>query len=109
MFIGRERELKELRNELNRKGKSAILIYGKRRIGKSTLIAEALKGYKGMIIDHLCIKSTYEGNLEMLYRNVAQALGIPQFKFDRLQELFDFLGKQKKSIVLVMDEYKQTE
>ena len=42
MFIGRETELAELQNELkSRKRKTAILVYGKRRVGKSTLINKA--------------------------------------------------------------------
>lgn len=104
-FIGRERELAELRKELNRKGKGAILIYGKRRIGKSTLISEALKDFEGIVIDHLCIKSTFEGNLDMLYRSVARTLGMPMLAFEQFFDLFTFLGEQKKEIVLVMDEY----
>ena len=39
MFIGRKKELKQLSTELSSwKRKTAVLIYGKRRVGKSTLI-----------------------------------------------------------------------
>ena len=43
MFLGRELELAELSAELKTKKKSAILVYGKRRIGKSSLIEQAAK------------------------------------------------------------------
>ncbi len=42
-FIGREKELKELNNRYNSKNKEFGIIYGKRRIGKSSLINEFLK------------------------------------------------------------------
>ena len=46
MFIGREKELSALTAELsNWKKKTAVLIYGKRRVGKSTLIMEATKSF----------------------------------------------------------------
>ena len=105
MFVGREKELEMLRKELKKDKKSAVLIYGKRRIGKTTLIEEALKGYKGIVINHVCVKSTYEGNLEMLYRSVAKALNLPQIQFAQLSEMFEYLGNQKKNIVLILDEY----
>lgn len=44
MFIGRKKELEELRGQFSAPGKRAVLIYGKRRVGKSTLIREAAKG-----------------------------------------------------------------
>ena len=42
-FIGREKELKELNNRYNSKNKEFGIIYGRRRIGKSSLINEFLK------------------------------------------------------------------
>ena len=46
MFIGRQKELQKISEELsNSQKKTAILIYGKRRVGKSTLIKEAAKTY----------------------------------------------------------------
>ena len=63
MFIGREKELKELTDALRRgSGKTAILIYGKRRVGKTTLIREAVKSFEGTVINYMCVPSTYEGN-----------------------------------------------
>lgn len=39
MFIGRERELKYLNEFYNKPGVGMTVIYGRRRIGKSTLIS----------------------------------------------------------------------
>ena len=42
-FIGRERELASLKEFYERDGIGMTVIYGRRRIGKSTLIAEFVK------------------------------------------------------------------
>ena len=48
MFIGREKELGQLNAELSSwKRKTAVLVYGKRRVGKSTLLSVAAKSFEG--------------------------------------------------------------
>ena len=67
MFIGREKELRQLNAELSSwKRKTAVLVYGKRRVGKTTLLSEAAKSFEGVVINHMCVTSTFEGNLELL-------------------------------------------
>ena len=106
MFIGREQELQVLRSQFASSERSVILVYGKRRVGKSTLIAEASKTYDGTLIEYTCVQSTFEGNLELLYRSVSRALGLPQLRFDTVYDLFDFLAAQQRDIVVVLDEYQ---
>ncbi len=112
MFIGREKELQELKNEFSEwKRKTAVLVYGKRRVGKSTLINEAAKSFDGIVINHLCVSSTFEGNMELIYKSVSEALELPQLGFDSIFSMMEFLGKTGKKILLVIDEYpylKQT-
>ena len=43
MFVGRKQELESLNNIYNKSGFGMTVIYGRRRIGKSTLIAEFIK------------------------------------------------------------------
>ena len=75
MFIGREKELNALSAELSSwKKKTAVLIYGKRRVGKSTLINEAAKVFDGIVVNHLCVTSTFEGNLELIYKSISESL-----------------------------------
>ena len=56
MFIGREKELKALSAELSTwKKKTAVLIYGKRRVGKTTLInyiSTFFKDYSRLYLAH---------------------------------------------------------
>ncbi len=112
MFIGREKELGQLNTELSSwKSRSAVLIYGKRRVGKSTLIKEAAKSFQGVIVNHMCVSSTFEGNMELIYRSVSEALGLPNIRFGSLLEMMDYLGSLDKKVLLIIDEYpylKQT-
>ena len=112
MFIGREKELKALSAELSTwKKKTAVLIYGKRRVGKSTLIKEAAKVFDGIVVNHLCVTSTFEGNLELIYKSVSESLSLPNIRFDSLFAMMDYLRTLDKRILLIIDEYpylKQT-
>ena len=112
MFIGRQEELKALTKELATSNKrTAVLIYGKRRVGKSTLIKEAAKSFNGVVINHLCVASTFEGNLELIYKSVSDALNLPKMRFDSLFSMMDYLKTLDKNFLLIIDEYpylKQT-
>lgn len=112
MFIGREKELKALSAELSTwKKKTAVLIYGKRRVGKSTLINEAAQAFDGVVVNHLCVSSTFEGNLELIYKSVAESLSLPHLRFDSWFAMMDYLGTLGRKILLIIDEYpylKQT-
>jgi len=51
MFVGREKELHMLRGEhSNWNKRTAVLVYGKRRVGKTTLIREVAKEFDGIVI-----------------------------------------------------------
>ncbi len=106
MFHGREQELQAIRKELSSwDRRTAILVYGKRRTGKSTLIREAARSFDGIVIEHLCVQSTLEGNLALIYRSVYQTLGLPAIQFGSLFDMMDFLKNQGKQILLMIDEY----
>ena len=42
-FIDREQEMDTLQDEYERKGSSLVILYGRRRAGKTTLISEFIK------------------------------------------------------------------
>lgn len=112
MFIGRQKELQQLKTELSDwKRKTAVLIYGKRRVGKSTLIKEATKSFDGIVINHMCVSSTFDGNLELIYQSVSEGLSVPKIQFESLFAMMDYLKTLNKKILLIIDEYpylKQT-
>ena len=65
MFIAREKELKLL-GDIMSKPTGSVMIYGKRKVGKTTLITHALENSKDTTIYYECIKSTMEENIEGL-------------------------------------------
>ena len=103
MFIGRTKELNELKVELLTNKKSAVLVYGKRRIGKSTLIKEAAKSFEGVIVNHLCVKTSFEGNLDLLTKSIMLSLELPETKLSNIFDLFSFVDKQNKKIMIILD------
>ena len=106
VFIGRERELAALTGELNDwTHRSAVLVYGKRRVGKSTLIRRAAESFQGIVVSHMCVSSTYRGNLELLCQSVSDALGLQGLRFDSLQGLMTFLGTDEQRFLVILDEY----
>lgn len=106
MFIGREKELGQLNAELSSwKRKTAVLVYGKRRVGKSTLLSEAAKRFEGVVINHMCVTSTFEGNMELIYQSVSEGLGLPNIRFCSLFEMMDYLKTLDRKILLIIDEY----
>ncbi|MCF0261508.1 MAG: ATP-binding protein, partial [Sphaerochaetaceae bacterium] len=106
MFLGRDKELVSIKEQLLSNKKTAILVYGKRRVGKSTLIAEASKNFDGIVISHLCSETTYEGNLALLCRSISHMLNIPQISFSTIFDIFDFLKSQNNKVLLILDEYQ---
>ena len=105
MFIGRERELSYL-NEFYEKPGGMTIIYGRRRVGKSTLIAEFVKNKK--TIFYTATRVGKERNLELFSRQVTELFfpGIENITFKSTEAVFDFITQNivGEKIVLVIDE-----
>lgn len=105
-FIGRVDEIKQINNVLSNDNQSNILMYGRRRIGKSYLINHVLNNYSNKKIYYQCkridIKNTLS-ELSDIIRNVLNIL-YPLY-FNDFDTLFDFLFEYKEKIVLCIDEY----
>lgn len=106
MFFGRSEELETLKKALSDSKKTAVLVYGKRRIGKTTLIAEAAKSFDGIVVNFLCVQSSYHGNLVLLARAISHALHLPEIQFGSIFDTIEFLGRQEKKYLLILDEYQ---
>ena len=90
MFIGRKKEYESLQTEFASKKRTAVLVYGKRRVGKSMLLKEVSKTFDGIVVNHLCVKSSFEGNLDLLTKSLMFSLGLPEMKFSTIFDLFSF-------------------
>lgn len=106
MFIGRERELTALKEWYDKDGIGMMVIYGRRRIGKSTLITEFAKGKR--TIFYTATKIGKNRNLELFSKRVVDLLmpGLGEVRFPATEAVFDFIDKNMGSekIVLVIDE-----
>ena len=106
MFIGRENELMALKKFYNKDGIGMMVIYGRRRIGKSTLIAEFIKDKK--TIFYTATKVGKIRNLELFSKQVLDVLmsGVNDISFNTLEAVFDFIDKNvgNDKLVIVIDE-----
>jgi AAA+ ATPase superfamily predicted ATPase len=73
MFVGRSRELQVLDRKLSRSTPSLVVIYGRRRVGKSTLILRALEGRPHVY--YQATRVTDPDSQELLKQQAARALG----------------------------------
>ena len=106
MFIGREKELSYLNEFYQKPGVGMTVIYGRRRIGKSTLISEFVKDKK--VIFYTATKVGKERNLELFSKQVTDVFlaGIQDINFRTIEAVFDFIAQNMsdEKMLLVIDE-----
>ena len=104
-FIGRTMELKRIRAALTMP-RGTVLLYGKRRVGKTTLIKEAIKPIDAVKILYTCMPIELSRNAEDLSAKAMEALGFPAMRFSNFPALFDFLKTRSERIIVILDEYQ---
>jgi len=110
MFIGRENELNYLNNQYKNNESSLILLYGRRRVGKTALIEEFIKSKK-----YIYLLATQQ-DISIVIKNFSMA--IAEFFHDDItyrnpltswDDLFKYLIKNLKNvdekIILAFDEF----
>ena len=108
MFVGRLRELTSLESVYKKHGFGMSVIYGRRRVGKSTLIREFVKSKK--VIFYTATKVGAERNLELFSKQALDVLdpALNSAIFPSLESVFDFITDRIKNasekLVLVIDE-----
>lgn len=104
MFIGREKELKTLEENYAKSGFSMVVIYGRRRIGKSTLITQFTKNKKNIF--YTATKVGAEKNLELFSKQVLSVLepNLNNVSFSSIEGVFDIISEKtndEKTIVVI--------
>ena len=108
MFIGRQNELGLMRAELASPRASLAVVYGRRRVGKSTLIREAIKNQTHVFYQATRVTSSL--NLEAFKLEVTRALGADEI----LAGITDWLAvlhhlakvaERSPGLVIVLDEF----
>ena len=62
-FIDRQEEMQTLDNEYARKGSSFVVLYGRRRVGKTTLISEFIKNKNALFFLAECLRKKWLNSL----------------------------------------------
>lgn len=103
MFVGREQELALLQQE--HIGKT-LMVYGKKRVGKTTLILKALEQCPYQTVYFECLKGTMQDNIDGLVQELVRVKVLPvPLAFSSLQDVFAYLNTMTQKMVVVVDEY----
>lgn len=104
MFIGRNEEIKILKEKLNNNNLEVGVIYGQRRIGKTSLIKEVIKSYDSLYF--LARDTSLQENLNEFNRIINNYFHLPSFaSFASFDTAFDYiLDEIKTNAVIVIDE-----
>lgn len=108
-FIGRKKELEILERLRFKKSSSLVVIWGRRRIGKSTLVEEFLKGKKSWSFSGIPpqIHKTNQEEISYFIKQMARNIGMPELKTEDWAEVFWHLGNQaqkENDLVIFFDE-----
>lgn len=106
-FIDREEELNLLNKLWLRNKPEFVIIYGRRRIGKTRLIMEFVKGKPHIYFQ--CLPVSDEVNLKRLAVVASEALGLREIRnvtFGGLDTLLSYIAHAYKGrLVIVLDEF----
>lgn len=109
-FINREKDLAWLRDEYLKKEPGFIVLYGRRRVGKTTLIEEFIRDKKAVYF--MADKQVEIELISRLTLSMARSVNDPlmsNLTFNSWEDLFDYwLEKEsfKTKVVLVIDEFQ---
>ena len=110
-FVGRDREIKKLNTLYQDEGFQFVVIYGRRRVGKTMLINEFLKGKRSVY--YMAVEGTAKENLtgisKALLTEGTSDFYMPEFSdFESLLLYIDHLCKNsdgQERLVIAIDEF----
>lgn len=112
MFVGRKEELKLLENCYRDSNSKLIVVYGRRRIGKSSLVQEFLKGKKNIYTAEGIEGGSQKTQIKEFVRSMSSQVKDPFFgkiNFSDWSDLFTYLAnnifsRQKGKKIIFLDE-----
>lgn len=106
-FIGREEQLKKLDRVINKEELTFSLIYGRRRVGKSELVKQAIKKNNVKSFYYECKQVSEVGNATGLGEIVSEIMGLPKLDYSDIEAVLKYIFELsvKENIILVLDEY----
>ncbi|MFH1653675.1 MAG: ATP-binding protein [Pseudomonadota bacterium] len=109
-FIDRKEELKKLKECYNEKSSQFVVLYGRRRVGKSFLLRHFCEGEK-----HLYFTGRRDEALDITYERFTKAMSealenpiLAKIKVSSWDEIFKLLDDQLglKKLIIVLDEFQ---
>ena len=110
VFRGRATELKLLDRKYNQSGFNMVVLYGRRRVGKTRLVNQFIQEHDCKCISFTAVERGEKELLSMMTEAVLLSLApdmLDEISFNSFEKLFDFVGKQsdKERIIFFIDEY----
>lgn len=109
MFYGRKEELKEIGHAFATDRFESILIYGRRRVGKTELVNQAVSDIDIPVVRYECKRTTVRQNLVQMSRAVLSAFRDPlsDHIFSSYDELFQYVFEKSctQKFVFLIDEF----
>lgn len=105
-FVDRERELEYLNGIWEENAFRLVILYGRRRVGKTELLKKFLEGKRGAYI--LLTNESMRENIKYIKDALADALQeeyIRRLEVENLYDLFKFVKFGKKRFVIILDEF----
>jgi len=107
-FLGRKQELNRLSRLKRSKKTSLVVIKGRRRVGKSTLVQEFAKGKRLLSLSGLppAPGMTQQKQRDEFGDQLCAQLSLPRVSFSTWSDAFRFLGSQlgKEELIVLFDE-----
>jgi hypothetical protein len=109
-FRGRLSELSILQNKFDNDEFQMIVLYGRRRIGKTELMNEFMRRQKCKCVSFTAVEQSEKELLSIMTETVLDSLApelIGMVEFPNFEKLFEFIGNKSKEerIIFFIDEY----
>ncbi|MCD6373086.1 MAG: ATP-binding protein [Thermococcus sp.] len=104
MFVNRKDELGFLDSLYSSGKKEVLILYGRRRVGKTELVKRFIGGKNAVYF--LADRDGLESNARRFYRNATEVLDLPKVEVGDFREAFELLKlKAPERLVVVIDEF----
>ncbi len=109
-FVNRVKELKSLRDACGRHGASLYILYGRRRLGKTTLLREFSSGLPSAVY-HMADRSTEQEAIRMMAESMSRGLNEPTLMSGNYRDWYALFSaydrfRPRRKSVLIIDEYQ---
>ena len=102
-FVNREIELKRIKNLLSSDKFEFVVIYGRRRVGKTALLKKVIENRKALYF--LCARRNIKYNLRKFSYKVCEFLNIPKAEFKSFFDAFEAILSKERNPIVVIDEF----